>query len=384
KAAYEHDFTLAEGRGPIFRAAACVTCHGHPVTGGSDNGTSNNVPHFMINNDGNYYLAFELGGPVVQHLSIAGEPGAEGCSMAGETLPTVPKISTSDRHSPPVFGFGALDAVADEDIFAFAGRKPYKHPSVIGAVNWSNELQGLVRLWAFTFDANRRAPSGPVRAGRFGWKSQTGTLFQFTTEPFNIELGVSTPFFPREFSPDGSPLPLGHPCQKAAATPNDVGSKGSIELFHFQALLAPPPPLLPMTLKAHIGKAVFAAVGCADCHRPALKTVEDYYLPLADGTAHRVDALSDKIIFPYSDLLIHDMGPGLEDGRVMGRASGRFWRTTPLWGLRFKTRYMHDGRTDSEEQSILLHGGEGQYSTDRFIALPRWQKDALLEFLEHL
>jgi CxxC motif-containing protein (DUF1111 family) len=384
KAQFEHSFTLSEGRGPIFNAPACVTCHASPVTGGSDPGTTNNVTHFVINNDGNVMLALEFGGPVVQRNSIAGEPGADGCTISGESVPALPKIQTSHRHTPPVFGFGLLDAIADADIAGQQGRQPNKDPSVLGAVNWGNELQSLVRLRAFTFDITRKQPGGPIRAGRFGWKAPTATLFQFTTEPLNIELGVSTPFFPHEFMPDGSKLPLGNVCQKALATPNDTGSAASLKLFYFQALVAPPTPVLPMSMKAAAGKGLFHAIGCTDCHQEAQRTVSDYYLPLADGTAHRVDALSDKIIFPYTDLLIHDMGPGLEDGRPQGIASTRFWRTTPLWGIRFKTGYLHDGRASTEQEAILAHGGEGQASTARFQALQQWERDAIVEFLEHL
>ena len=95
------------------------------------------------------------------------------------------------------------------------------------------------------------------------------------------------------------------------------------------------------------GEKLFEQVGCDDCHRASLRTVKDSYAPWPDGTAHRVDALSGKVLQPYSDLLIHDMGEGLEDVRPMGRASGRFWRTTPLWGLRHKTRYPHSPITPS-------------------------------------
>jgi CxxC motif-containing protein (DUF1111 family) len=384
KAQFEHSFTLSEGRGPEFNAPACVTCHGSPVTGGSENGTTNNVTHYVINNDGNIMLALEFGGPVIQRFGIAGEPGAEGCSITGDTVPLLPKIQVSHRHTPPVFGFGLIDAISDADIAAQQGRQPYKDQSVLGAVNWGNELQNLVRLRAFTFDISRTQPGGPLRAGRFGWKSSTATLFQFSVEPMNIELGVSSPFFPRENAPDGSKLPLGNVCQKALTTPNDTGSTAGLKLFQFQALLAPPTPVLPMSMKAAAGKGLFHAIGCTDCHQEAQKTVSDYYIPLADGSAHRVDALSDKIIFPYSDFLIHDMGPGLEDGRPQGEASTRFWRTTPLWGIRFKTRYLHDGRALNENDAILAHGGEGTVSTNKYQALQQWERDAIVEFLEHL
>lgn len=381
KVAYEKNFTVAEGLGPLFRERACVTCHGFPVTGGSDNGTVNNVTHFMINNDGNWMPALELGGPVIQHRDIRSEPGGASCPLVAESVPPLPKITTSLRHSPPVFGFGLLDAVADEEIREWQGKRPWKDPSVIGFAQFGTELESLIRLRAFTFDISRRQPAGAARVGRFGWKAQTPTLFQFTTEPFNIELGISTPFFPRENSPNGAPLPAG--CLLAGSQPNDALSANSLKLFHFQALLAAPAPR-PRTPRSFYGELMFRVAGCADCHRPTMRTARDYYMPLADGSVTRVAALSNKLIAPYSDLLIHDMGPGLEDGRVMGAAGPRFWRTTPLWGTQHKTRFLHDGSAANVHDAIERHGGEGAASVTRYDALNAAQKAALIEFVEGL
>lgn len=381
KAAYEKEFTLAEGLGPTFNAKACSTCHGFPVTGGSENGTANNVTHFQINNSGNWMPALEMGGPVIQKFSIHDEPGGASCPIVGEAVPPLPKITTSLRHSPPVFGFGLLDAVADEEIREWQGKQPWKDPSVIGFAQFGTELESLIRLRAFTFDISRRQPAGAARVGRFGWKAQTSTLFQFTTEPFNIELGISTPYFPRENTPNGGPMPAG--CQLAGAQPNDTGSANSIKLFHFQALLGAPAPR-PRTPRSFYGEVMFRVAGCADCHRPTMRTAKDYYMPLADGTVTRVAALSNKLIAPYSDLLIHDMGPGLEDGRVMGAAGPRFWRTTPLWGTQHKTRYLHDGSAANVHEAIERHGGEGAASVARYDALNAAQKAALIEFVEGL
>lgn len=381
KATYEKDFTITEGLGPLYNRTSCAACHGAPVTGGQDpEVTANNVTHFMIENQGNWFLALEFGGPVQQVRSIANHPGGEACSIQPEVVPPLPGLRTSNRHTPPVFGFGLLDAVPDEEILEYQGKRPWKDPSVIGFANPGIELEALVRLQAFTFDITRKQPAGIGRVGRFGWKAQTATLWQFTTEPFNIELGVSTPFFPRENTPNGGPVPAG--CGLAGAQPNDTGSANSLKLFHFQALLGAPPSR-PLTPSARYGAVIFQAVGCADCHRAKLKT-GDYHLANPDGSVQRVDALSDKEIFPYSDLLVHDMGPGLEDGRVMGRASGRFWRTTPLWGNRFKTRFLHDGRATTLDEAIDLHGGEAASSTQRYGQLSSAQEAALLEFIEGL
>lgn len=382
KAEYEREFTLADGLGPTFNAKSCAACHGGPVTGGQDpQGTTNNVTHFMINNQGNWMPAIEMGGPVIQKLSIAAEPGGQTCALPADVVPPLPGITTSSRHSPPVFGFGLLDAVPDEEILSWQGKKPWKDPSVIGVANWGVELEALTRLQAFTFDITRTQPAGAPRVGRFGWKAQTATLFQFSTEPFNIELGVTSPYFKRENTPDGNPLPPG--CGLASTQPNDANSAGSVKLYQFQALIGAPPSG-PRTPASFYGEFLFRAVGCADCHRPELKTGNKYFLAKADGSAERVRALENKIIKPYTDLLVHDMGPGLEDGRVMGRASGRFWRTTALWGIRFKDHFMHDGRSTTIHDAIDQHGGEGAASTAMYEALNPAQQAALIQFVQSL
>lgn len=382
KAVFEHAFTPQEGLGPLFNQAACSTCHLSPVTGGADNGNTNNVTHYMVFNGDNIYAGFEFGGPVLQKASIAGMPGAGTCALAPDSLPAIPQLRTSNRNTPPVFGFGLLDAVADEEILEWAGSRPFKDPSVLGMPNGGVELAAVGRYLGFALDAAARTqPLGAFRVGRFGWKAQTGTLFQFSNEPFNIELGVTSPYFKRENTPNGQPVPA--ECQVPGKQPNDVNSTNSIALYQFQALLAPPPPK-QLTPTAAYGGVLFFTTGCAQCHRPTLKTAPAYYMAQADGTVKKVEALSNKLIAPYSDLLVHDMGPGLEDGRVMGLASGLFWRTTPLWGIRFKKQYLHDGSALTEHDAIIRHGGEGTVSTNRYLALSHHQQQALIEFVESL
>lgn len=381
KALFERDLTPAEGLGPLFVQQSCAACHGSPATGGSDPTGAENVIHFTVRNGDAFFQAFELGGPVQQRKSIKGLPGGSACQLEPDVIPLdKPGVGTSPRHSSPVFGFGLLDAVSDEDIRSWEGAQKWKAPGVLGVANWGVELEGLGKLVAFHLDGTRTQVTGAPRVGRFGWKSQTSTLFQFTTEPFNIELGVSTPFFPRENTPNGQQPP---PECRIANQANDVKSQMSLSLYYFQAFLAAP-ERGPITETVKEGEAVFSRVGCDDCHRPQLKTVKDYNATWPDGSVHRVDALSGKVLQPYSDLLIHDMGPGLEDVRPMGRASGRMWRTTPLWGIRHKGRFLHDGSADSPEDAILMHGGEGEWSRDAYLRLSAREKLQLKAFLDSL
>ncbi len=380
---YEHEFTAEEGVGPLINARACNTCHNAPVTGGGEIDTAHLVIHFGIETFGRFYQAHEFGGPVIDPISIAGEPEAGTCSLPPDTLPVgLPGLVVSPRHTPPVFGFGLVDAIGDNDLRKLAGRKPWKDPTVAGIAHYGVEMEGLGPINEFSTQPDRKVPFGPARVGRFGWKSQTATLFQFTAEPFNIELGVSTPFFPREKSPDGA-VPLPGECLVADAQPNDVQSQDTLLLFYFQAFLDAP-ERQPKNGKIAQGEALFNQIGCADCHVEKHRTVKDYHVPWPDGTAHRVAALSNKTLRPFSDFLIHDMGPGLDDHRRMGKAGGRFWRTTPLWGLRWKGRMLHDGSAITLEEAIGAHGGEGTASRDRYFALPTAKQERVDAFLNSL
>jgi CxxC motif-containing protein (DUF1111 family) len=387
KAQFERDFTPTEGLGPLYNRTSCAACHGLPVTGGSDpEGTDNNVTHFGIRSSTRFYEAHELGGPVKQGISIAGQPGAETCGLAPEIpeflQPFVPGMITSRRHTPPVFGFGLIDGISDKRLTDFAGKKPWKRSDVIGGANFGVEMEGLGRFRGFTLDqVPRTQVTGAPRVGRFGWKSQTGTLVQFSAEPFNIELGITSPFFKRENQPSLNPLPP--ECLVANSPVNDADGSMSRDLYYFQAFIAPP-ERGSTGFKEFLGEVAFHAIGCADCHRKTQKTTNDYYAPWPDGTAHRVAALSNKTFHPFSDFLVHDMGAANNDQRQMGTAGGEFWRTTPLWGLRHKVEMWHDGSITELDDAIAAHGGEGERSRDLYFVLPQFVQDWVDMFMESL
>lgn len=385
---WNHEFTPAEGLGPVYNERSCQTCHGGigGLLGGPDpNGVGSefNVTHFGMDQDGWYNPLRAQGGPVIQHRDIQDE--VPGCPISGETLPPNADV-TSTRHTPAVWGFGLLDAIPDSTILS---RQRIGRNGVRGFANWSREMQARGTTGLLS---DPQIPIfGAARVGRFGWKAQTATLEMFSADPFNIELGITNQFFVQEFTPTGltlgPQLPAG--CQVADTQPNDIDQSQSFSLYHFQALLAPPPRLRP-TLRSAAGEALFVAIGCADCHTPAMRTSSRYFMELADGTTVRVPQLENRIVRAYSDLLVHDMGDALADnggttvGRIMGRAGGRHWRTTPLWGTRFKQAFLHDGRTADLEEAILTHGGESQVARDHFAALPPGGRAIILEFLNRI
>ena len=228
---------------------------------------------------------------------------------------------TSVRNAPALFGSGQLDAIADADIQAGAGPR-------------GDGVNGRPNVLA------------DGRIGRFGWKADTVSLRQFVGEAFRNELGMTTNLAAEDFQAAGS-------CGGVTGAP-EVDSSIVADVSAYLATLPPPPP------SSGDGSG-FAALGCAACHVVRLGGV-----PL------------------YSDLLLHDMGGALDDGVSQGAATGKDWRTTPLWGLGQRARLLHDGRAQSIEAAILAHGGEAEAARQRFRAASETERSALLAFLRSL
>ena len=388
KERFEHEFTPEEGLGPIYNERACQTCHGGlgaPAGGPDPNGVGSefDVIHFGYDNNGMFDPMRELGGPVRQIRDI--REAVPTCPIEGETVPSSADI-ISQRHTPPVWGFGLIDAIPDAEILA---NENIGIDGIHGIAHWHREMQALAPNP--TAADPQLHVRGTVRVGRFGWKSQTATLHQFSAEPSGIELGLSTAFFPQEFTPTGlvaaNELPAG--CDVAQDAPNDPHGETALAFYHFQALVAPPPRKPLVGQFAHLGREVFAEVGCASCHTPTMETGPEYWMVTESGSV-RVPQLENQEVHLYSDLLTHDLGDALADnggasiGRVMGRADGRRWRTTPLWGLRFKKAYLHDGRTASVHDAIMAHAGEAETVRSRYENLSWRDRLALLWFLHRI
>ncbi|MCW5625182.1 MAG: c-type cytochrome [Burkholderiales bacterium] len=266
-------------------------------------------------------------------------------------------LMTSPRVPPSLVGMGLLDAVPDETLRALAAREP--EDGIRGRVN---------EVWDI---AARR-----VAVGRFGHKANVPNLRQQVAAAFSGDIGVSSDHFPeqncpgaqqdcREFMPAGRPE-LGQLRWKAVE-------------FHLRAGAVPARRNVedPDVVR---GEALFAAARCAVCHVPELKT----------GDVPSLPALSGQVIRPYTDLLLHDLGEGLADGRPDFTAGPRDWRTPALWGLGLAqivngvTTYLHDGRARTLTEAILWHGGEAEAARERFRNMPRDERAALLAFLGSL
>ncbi|HMK42061.1 MAG TPA: di-heme oxidoredictase family protein, partial [Methyloceanibacter sp.] len=219
--------------------------------------------------------------------------------------------------------------------------------------------------------------------GRFGWKEGIPTITQQAAEAFNGDIGLSTTLIPK-----GS----GDCTEKEAAclaAPNgnspkyqnvEVGDDLFNMVVFYSKNLAVPARRKADDPEILQGKQVFYQIGCIGCHKPKFMTGD------APGQPH----LSHQLIYPYTDLLLHDMGEGLADNRPEGDASGKEWRTAPLWGIGLTgtvnghTLFLHDGRARNLTEAILWHGGEAQASRDKFAALPAADRARLVAFVNSL
>lgn len=205
--------------------------------------------------------------------------------------------------------------------------------------------------------------------GRFGRKARVASLLEFNAGAFLQEQGITNPLNPNELLPNGHPLPPG---TDPAADP-ELSLDDLLHANDFVRFLAPPPPKEPTTRQEAIairrGKGLFHGVGCATCHTPAMRT-----------GPNAIAALDRQVIYLYSDLLLHDMGPDLAD-ICLGDARPNEFRTAPLMGLRFRERLLHDGRATTVLGAIQLHGGQATDARAAFEKLSPENQEALLTFL---
>lgn len=259
----------------------------------------------------------------------------------------------SPRIAPPVFGLGLLEAISETDILANADENDSDGDGISGRAN---------RVW--DYQANQTA------VGRFGWKASQPNLLQQTAAAYNGDMGITTPLFSTE-NCAGQPQ-----CDQLTDDPEvDLPTLRSAA-FYTQSLAVPAPRNLE-DAPVQRGKKLFAELQCASCHVPSFTT----------GQHAEFGFLSNQKIYPYSDLLLHDMGEGLADNRPDHLADGREWRTPPLWGIGLTltvsgyTNFLHDGRARNLEEAILWHGGEAEKSRSEFKKLSAADRSAVLAFL---
>ena len=345
RALFERLATADEGLGPLYNAERCSDCHDQPVVGGG--GTQRvrvlKATRFI---DQRCDLLEADGGDNIQRratdLLVAHGIGPE----------TVPESATDTAlmTAPPLLGLGLIEAVPDAVLAERADPDDRNGDGISGRLP--------------------RLPDG--RAARFGRKGDASTLEDFVDTALRFELGFTTSRHPAEEARNGVPVP-------AAADPMpdpEIDAPTMRQLTDYIRFLAPPAPERDLAAAARDtvsrGSALFEQIGCASCHRVELRT-----------GASAAPALADRAIRPYSDMLLHDLGPGLAD--VCGRdASPSELRTAPLWGLRHRNRYLHDGRATDLLSAVTAHAGEAAAARDAFQSLPDDARQAVIRFLNSL
>ncbi len=284
----------------------------------------------------------------------------------------------SPRVANPMPGLGLLESVPDATLIALADPDDQDKDGISGRVN---------RVWD--------APSQSMKVGRFGWKANVASLAHQNAGAARGDMGISTPVFPADACEPSQAKCLAAVKASAAvtaqqlaeiktATEEDAGLEMTQAFFdrlqHYVRFLAVPEQRGAERVDVQRGEKLFRDTGCASCHMPTLKI----------GAEATTPEFANQIIHPFTDLLVHDMGEGLADGRPDYLASGTEWRTPPLWGLGLTekvsgfTFLLHDGRARNVTEAILWHGGEGEASKERFRAMPKAQRDELLAFLNSL
>ncbi len=341
----EETFHTANGLGPTFVATSCGACHA-----GDGKGTPfTTLTRFgQTDSTGNQYL--HLGGPQWQNRAIP-----------GYTPETLPPGATFSKFTPPAnTGLGYLQYVTDETILAMADPYDADGDGISGVPNWIQPPH-FVDIPGNAITQNGRF------IGRFGKKAATYDLLQQTVTAYNQDMGITSTFNPIDAFSGLSIDP-------------EVTDKTIRDVVTYLLLLKAPIQRHPDDSRVINGKTLFMQAKCASCHKPSLQTG---YSPIA--------ALSYKTFYPYSDLLLHDMGPDLDDGYTEGSAKTYEWRTPPLWGLGLSPAsqggqyfLMHDGRARSIEEAIQLHAGEGAQSRTFYNQLTTAEKNDVITFLKSL
>jgi CxxC motif-containing protein (DUF1111 family) len=396
----------SDGLGPIYNARACQHCHlkdgrGHTPAGNwpDDDAVSMflrlSIPpqteehkRLLAERRTNVIPEPTYGGQL-QDLSIQGHAGEGRMHIEYEDVPvelgdgTVvslrrptysvkdlgygpmhPETMFSPRVAPPMIGLGLLEAIPEAAIRANADPLDENGDGISGRTSevWSNENQ-------------------QVALGRFGWKAGNPTVRQQSSDAFAGDMGLSTPMFakPSGDCTQAQARCLGAPNGEQDANPEVTQQMIDLVIFYSQNLAVPKrrDANSPEVLR---GKKIFQTVGCASCHKPTYKTGK------VAGQPH----LSQQRIWPYTDLLLHDMGDGLADNRPEGVANGREWKTPPLWGIGLTRMVsghaflLHDGRARGVEEAILWHGGEAAAARNAYAELSKEERDALIDFVNSL
>lgn len=382
--------TARDGLGPLFNARSCSSCHIKDGKGVPKLESGNESVGFLvrISQSG---MTDEHGGPL-PHLEYGGQlqeesvlnDGGEGSVQVDYEYKTVyyadgtsktlrkPIYTVLDQNGQPItgidisprvgqhmIGLGLLEAINENDITAYANSETAQQFQVSGRPNY---------VYSVAHDQ--------MELGRFGWKANQPTIRQQVAAALNGDLGIKTGMFPQE---NHTALQTDYENLTSGGDP-EIEDDDFEKLVLYSSNLAVPARRNYDDEDVKAGAEIFKIIGCTSCHRTAYHT----------GVHEEFPSLSNQLIYPYTDMLLHDMGEGLADHRADYGASGSEWRTAPLWGIGLietvnnHTYFLHDGRARDIEEAILWHGGEAETIKNTFINLDAKSRDQVLQFLNSL
>jgi CxxC motif-containing protein (DUF1111 family) len=361
---FEERDEIAKGLGPVYNAQSCAECHQNPVTGAVSQVAELRAGHQDV--FGNFVDA--PGGSLINDRAIN--------AAIQERVPGAETVRTL-RMSTNALGDGFVEAINSNTLVAIANAQPGQSGGLIaGQVIQVPVLE---------------AP-GQVRVGRFGWKNQNASLLSFSADAYLNEIGITNRLLLKENTSLGNSVAAYDTvsdatlCADGSSRVCGEDPEQDIEAFaaFMRATKAPPrDAALAGTADAVAGSNLFNAIGCNICHTPSITTAA--VGTVINGGALTVGAaLGNKIIHPYGDFLLHDIGTG--DGIVQngGQSTANKLRTQPLWGVRTHDRHMHDGASLTFNESILRHAGEARGVTNNYRGLTSTQQNQLITFLKSL
>ena len=347
---FEEVEKIQDGLGPTYNAQSCRECHQNVVTGGASQVAELRSGRLV---DGQFFAS--LGGTLIHsratHAAIV------------EQITPQDSIRTL-RISTNTVGNGFVESIANSTLLAIRDKQP-------------QSMRGTA-VMVPVLEADSKA-----RIGRFGWKGQHASLVSFSADAYLNEMGITTPLFPEENTSNGRDV--GYP---SAYDPVPEPEDDGVDVVAFADFMrsTKAPPRGPITADVSAGEALFNKVGCAVCHTPSITTARPG-AKINGGVFTVPAALGNKVIHPYSDFLLHDIGTG--DGiPVLPLAeyasTANQMRTAPLWALRTRNRLMHDGLSLTKQEAIQRHAGQAAGVTKNYNALSDAEKNQLLAFLESL
>ena len=376
-----------DGLGPLFNARSCSSCHfkdgraAPPLSGEQPVGLLFKLSKPTIEwgpiPDELYGSQFhtqallgvqEEGNVSIVYDEVAGSyPDGTSYSLRNPTYSftdlnygsMADDIQVSPRIGPQMVGLGLLEAISEQDLIVLSDEFDSNNDGISGKLNYVKNEE-----------------TGNTEMGRFGWKAGQPTVRQQVAGAFINDLGITSSIFPDEQCTSGQ-----EDCQNAQnGGEPELTAKILDRVTLYSAALAVPARRNWDNQEVLSGKRLFNEIGCSYCHIPKIVT----------STSSAFAEFENQTIRPYTDLLLHDMGEGLSDGRPEALANGQEWRTPPLWGIGMievvndHTFFLHDGRARNLEEAILWHGGEAEQAKESFKHLTKSQREILIKFLESL